>query len=378
MRTLFYTLLFGALLAPHSAPATDVVPDYELEPRFVGKAANYRFELDDQGISWKTGKTGKKTKRCSGKRRRALLFKVDESPGIGFAQLFPGPNQKRAPTRMDVFIDPTRLNSIGSRAAVELDSPFVPIGGNFQAFVILQVEREADGRLEVATFARNGLPPAAPVGTPIVLPEDTPGIVARIHYENGAVDVEAGPCDAAALTPIVTGQTLPFGGSSGLGVGMGGEKGDGAAFSFAVKGDIHDPATQDVLDDLKAVMDLEAAAIAALAADNPVDAGLRAEEARKLIAEQGPQVPASDPPVYEPSLKAKVMALGLPEPVQEKVLKYLDKAARRDGQAAESLATGRPSAPRFARGALEKAGQEKLRAKAVLETGVVAEGQGKL
>jgi len=369
--------LFGlALLAPRSAPATDLVPDFLFQPRFVGKANQYGFAVDDQGISVKTGRIA----RSCPDNNRGLLFKVTEPTGFGFGQLFPDPNQKREPTRMDVLIDPTRLDSIGSRAAVELDSPFVPIGGNFEAFVIFQVERQGDGSFELATFARNGPAPAVPVGTPIVLPGDTPGIAARIHYENDAVDVEAGPCDAApgSLTPIVTGQPLVFSASSGLGLGIVGQKGDVAGFGFAVIGDVHDPQTQDVLEDLKAVMDLEDAAIAALDASNPAEAGMRAQEARSLIEVQGPQVPLSDPPVYEPSLREKVIALGLPEPVQKKVLKYLEKAAKRDGQAADKIARGRPNDLVDARDKLEKAREEKLRAKAVLETGVAAEGKGQL
>lgn len=249
MKPRMIALLALALSAPQAAAAQV----YRWDARYVGQAADYGFEFDDQGISWKNGPIG----RGCVERDRGLILKVTEPVGGGFAQIFPDPNRKRAPIFADVLIDVRELKSEGARAAVELDSPFVPIGGQFDAFVILTVERLQDGSFVAFTSI-----PGQNVGTPLVLPAGTPGVVAQLSYENGLVDVSAAACDTgAALTSMLVDQALAFGGNSGLGVGITGEKGDRAGFSFAISGDLFDLATQDVLEDLGAAIDLENAAL---------------------------------------------------------------------------------------------------------------------
>jgi hypothetical protein len=155
------------------------------------------------------------------------------------------------------------------------------------------------------------------------------------------------------------------------------QKGDAAGFLLAVNGDVHDAATQDVLEDLQAVIDFEVAALANLDMGNNAQARGRTEDARLRIEERGPQVPVSDPPVYEPDLLDKVG--GLPESkAREAALKKLRKAAERDAKARDKIDKGTPGDLEEAKKQLGKALEDKAKAKAILETGVLAEGKGQL
>jgi hypothetical protein len=371
MRRVSGLLLALGLLVP-GALSAGPAPVFDWAPRFLGNVKLYGFAFDDQGISVKTGRMA----RDCPEEGRGLLFKVTEPDGFGFGELFPDPNRKRAPVWINVVIDPTKLDTPGSRAVVELDSPFVPIGGSFDDFVFFDVERQGDGTLRLSTVARQGGGTPADVGTPIVLPPETPGISATISFESDAVDVEAGPC-GGTQTSILTGQALTFGGSSGLGVGIVGQKGDVAGFIVAVNGDVHEAATQDVLEDLQAAIDLEVAALTDLDNANNQAARDKIEQARVRIEEQGPQVPASDPPVFEPDLLEKVGAL--PESkARDAALKKLRKAAERDAKARDKIDKATPGDLQEARKQLDKAREDKAKAKAILETGVVAEGKGAL
>ena len=98
-------------------------------------------------------------------KQRGLVYKVTETPGGGFGQVFPAPNRKGTPVAIDLLVDPTKLKTAGSRAFAELDSPFVPIGGVFDAFVIFVVQRQDNGSLVAFTSIPN-----QSVGTPLVLP----------------------------------------------------------------------------------------------------------------------------------------------------------------------------------------------------------------
>ena len=88
-------------------------------------------------------------------------------------------------------------------------------------------------------------------------------------------------------------------------------------------------------------------------------------------------MPLTDPQEFEPDLLEKVGAL--PESdAREAALKRLRKAAERDAKARDKIDRGRPADLQEAKNQLEKARDDKVRAKAVLETGVAAEGKGKL
>lgn len=60
------------------------------------------------------------------------------------------------------------------------------------------------------------------------------------------------------------------------------------------------------------------------------------------------------------------------------MIKRLQKAAERDAKARDKIEKGRPADLADAKKQIEKAVDEKLRAKAMIETGVPKEGKGKL
>jgi hypothetical protein len=198
-------------------------------------------------------------------------------------------------------------------------------------------------------------------------------VTVALDYANDAVDVAAGPCTGAP-SPIATGAPLVFGGSSGIGFGIQGDEGAGAGFAFEISGDLFTAQKQDVLEDLQALIDLENQAAVDLGAGNGAAAKTKLEQAQQLLDTQGPQIPGTDPPQFEPPLVTKVQAL--PESdARAEALKRLEKASGKDASAVEKIDQGKTdkAAKRVA-----DAIAEKNRAKAILETGVVAEGKGKL
>jgi hypothetical protein len=368
---------FGILLGAQEGVAGPLPPDLSFAPRFTGKFDAYGFGVDLPGMKARTGPIGR---GCPISKTRGARLKVQQQadpndpsvPSLGFFSVFPDANQKRQPVQIMTLIDVWKLDTAGASAAVELDSPFVPIGMTPPFFASLVVTRQMDGQLVVyvATQAGN-------VGTPIYLPEDTPAVVGRMDYDGGLLDVDAAACDAPLLTNLVTDHALAFGGSAGLGAGIVGWKGDEAGFGLAVNGDLFDATKRDILEDLQAVIDLEVAALADLGNGMAAEARTKTEQARALLEDQGPPIPATDPQEYEPDLIEKVGAL--PESdAREDALKRLGKAAERDAKARDQLDKGTPKSLKDAEKQLSKARDEKVRAKAILETGVTAEGKGKL
>jgi hypothetical protein len=138
-------LLVAILLAAPAAARAGSVADFLYAPRFVGKLAAYGFEFDPLGTS--KNKLATIARGCP-TRQRGVVMKATVDDTLAFGQAFPDPNQKRAPAAAFLLIDPTKLGP-GERAAVELDSPFVPIGGQVDAFVIkLQALPESDARAD--------------------------------------------------------------------------------------------------------------------------------------------------------------------------------------------------------------------------------------
>jgi hypothetical protein len=359
-----------ALPAPAAAGLID--PDFFFGPFFTGKFDDYGFPIDLPGIKAKTGTIGK---GCPVRRRGALLQVKQVPQGQthvnGFFALFGDANQKRQPVTADLFIDVSKLDTPTSFAAVEIDTPFVPVGQPVPLFASVAVSREANDSLQVFVATTGGN-----VGTPLVLPGDVPAVRAQLVYDGTNLDVSAGACDAVTLTAIVTDHPFVFDGSTGMGAGIHGAKGDVAGFAFAITGDLHDAAKQDVLGDLQAVIDLENAALMDLAGGNPADARTKIEQSRALLEDQGPEVqPPTMPATFEPDLLEKVGALPAGAPRDEAV-KRLEKARDRDVKARDKIDKGGPKDLKDAQKQLEKARDEKLRAKAILEANVVAEAKG--
>lgn|GEM_PF-6520772 len=353
-----------------AAQAGPPAADFDYAPRFTGKLSAYGYAADLQGLRAKTATI---LRDCPGKRRGVAL-RTSEDDGFGFLQVFPDPNQKRQPVAIEAWIDVTKLD--GNSACLELDSPFVPLGMLPSSFAAFCAFRQPDD--SVLLFA------ATPMGNlpqTLTLPPGTPGATISLVYDQGQIDASAAACGSTPQ-PWITGHALAFAGSTGFGFGMTqGPKGSQAGFAFAVSGDVHDPAKQDVLGDLQAAIDLENAALTDIGSGNMAQARTKLEDARKLLEEQGPQVPGSDPPTFEPDLLEKVGAL--PESdARADATKRLQKAAGRDAKARDAcdryLQRGKVADMQEAQKQAQKAVDDKLRAKAVLETGAVAEGKGAL
>jgi hypothetical protein len=360
----------GAAEAP-AGPVPETAFDYQ--PFFTGRFDDYyAASVHLPGVKAKNAVIAKGCPfRVRGPR---LDVKAPPAPGTtsGFFGIFPDGNQKRAPVSMNVLFDPTRLETPGSRAAFEIDSPFVPVGLPVTTFLAVVVNREADGSLQVFTATTGG----ANVGTPAVLPADTPGVIAQIAWEEDLVSVAVRSCTSMTATTILTDQPFAFDGSAGIGAGITGSKGDSAGFSFAVTGDLYDAQKQDLLGDLQAAIDLENGALADLEGGQNANARQKAEDARVRLEDHGPEVdPPTKPATFEPDLLEK--AGGIPdEKLRAQVVKRLEKAAQRDAKARDAIDKGGAKDLKKAQKELAKARDEKLRAKAMIETGVLAEAKG--
>lgn len=351
------------------AAAGAMVP-FRYAPGFRGRFADYGFAQSFTGVEAKTGTIAK---RCP-EKKRGVRLKARAGGADGFIQIFP--DGTLGPTlNVDTCVDVAKLGTPGAFAGFELASPLAPPGTPPDAWVFGGVVRQSDDSLTIFAATQAGNLP-----TTIPLPADTPAVRLDISWDGVGVDIFAGACDAPALDPLAIDAPLALAMTASLGAGIAqAEKGDEAGFSFAVSGDLFSDAKRDVIEDLQAVIDLENAALADLGNGQDAAAREKLEEARKRIEEQGPQVPLSDPPEFEPDLLEKVGALPGADPeVIADIQKRLQKAADRDAKARDRLDRGRPADLAEARKQAEKAAADKLRAKAVLEVGVVAEGKGKL
>ena len=125
-----------------AAGAGPPAPDFHFQPAFIGKFDDYfAGAVHLPGVKAKTARIGR---GCPGKSRGVRL-QVQSPPApattSGFFGLFPDANQKRAPIDMIVGFDPSGLKTPNSRAALELDSPFVPVGLPVTTFTSLVVNR---------------------------------------------------------------------------------------------------------------------------------------------------------------------------------------------------------------------------------------------
>jgi hypothetical protein len=366
-------LAIGVLGAGESGAGPAPAPFFDYQPFFTGKFDEYyAATVDLPGVKAKNARIAR---GCPFKKRGPRLqVQTPPAPATtsGFFSLFPDANQKRMPADMLVFIDPSGLKTPDSRAAFELDSPFVPIGLPVTTFTSLVVNREADGSLLVFVATTGGVN----VGTPLPLPGDTPAVIGRVSWEGDLLSVAAGSCLDDPLTSLLQGLPFAFDGTAGVGAGITGSKGDAAGFSFALFGDLYDAAKQDLLGDLQAAIELEVAALVDLGSGQNANARQKAEDARVRIEDHGPPVdPPTVPESFEPDLLEK--AAGISDPaLRDEVVKRLQKAAERDARARDAIDKGGAKDLKKAQKELEKARDEKLRAKAMIDTGVVADAKG--
>ena len=348
-------------------------PSVDYQPFFTGKFDDYfASAVDLPGVKAKNARIAR---GCPFKLRGPRL-QVQSPPApattSGFFGVFPDGNQKRAPVGMLVILDPAGLKTPNSFAAIELDSPFVPVGLPVTTFASLVVSREPDDSLLVFVATTGG----ANVGTPLSLPADTPAVIGHLSWEADLLSVSARSCLEQTATTIVLDHPFAFDGTSGVGAGITGSKGDAAGFAFAISGDLYDPTKQDLLEDLQAAIDLEGDAQSDLGNGQNANARQKAEDARVRIEDHGPPVdPPTVPESFEPDLLEK--AAGIADPaLREQVVKRLQKAAERDAKARDAIDKGGAKDLKKAEKELGKAIDEKLRAKAMIETGVVAEAKG--
>jgi hypothetical protein len=359
-----------ALSLALAAQAGALATGFRYGPSFRGKLDDYGFAESFTGI----GARNATIARGCPERKRGVLLKATADDADGFFQIFPdgalGPS-----LHADTCVDVAKLRTAGAFAGFELASPPAPPGTPPEALVFVGVVRQLDATLTLFAATADGTLPTA-----IPLPADTPAVRVDVSWDGSEVDVLAGACDAPSLAPLALDVPLAWAGSASFGAGMTrAGKRDAAGFAFFVTGDLYADAKRDLLEDLQAAIDLENGALVDLGNGMDAEAREKLEQARKRIEEQGPQVPDSDPPEYEPDLLEKLDALPGVEPeVRADLEKRLGKAAERDAKARDRLDRGRPADLKEARKQAEKALQDKLRAKAVLETGVVAEGKGRL
>jgi hypothetical protein len=376
VKTWLAALAALGLSLPDAALAGAGAGSFVWAPLYTGKFADYfpPAQTHLENVSAKNGRVGK---RCpaAGKLRGARLKvkKVAEGQQTtsGFFSVFPDGAQVRPPSTFSFLIDVEKLKNEDSRAAIELDTPFVAVGQTPPNFLAFVVNRQADGSLLVflATEAGN-------VGTPVTLPAETPGIVGQMIFADDAVDAQVSSC-TATTPPAPVGVDIPFvfDTSFGVGAGITGLKGDEAGIHLAIGGDLYQDPVRTVLTDLQAVIDLEFAAAQDLANAMPNEAQAKLDQARALIQDQGPEVvPPTKPPTFRPPLDDAVTALPASK-ARDEALKRLGKAAARDQKASDALEGGTEKGVQKALKEIEKANTEKQRAKAVLETGVAAEAK---
>jgi hypothetical protein len=361
---------------PDAALAGAGAGSFVWAPLYTGKFGDYFPTPPQTDLVDVSAKNGRVAKRCPavGKLRGARLKVKKVAEGqtstSGFFSAFPDGNQVRPPATFSFVIDVEKLKNPSSLVALELDTPFVAVGGPVTNFLSFVVNRRPDGDLDVFLAADGGN-----VGTPIVLPAETPGVVGQLVFANDLVDASAASCTSTAPAESI-GDDVPFvfDASFGIGAGITGIKGDEAGIHFAIGGDLYEEPKRTVLSDLQAIIDLEFAAAQDLANSMPTEAKTKLDQARALITTQGPEVvPPTMPPTFRPSLVAAVAALPASD-AKDEVLKRLAKAAGRDQKASDALAGNPPNVDKALK-EIEKANTEKQRAKGVLETGVAAEAK---
>lgn len=338
---------------------------YQYAPGFFDKFDSYGFPVDFNGVKAKTKTVGKKVLP---KGTRGVEVKASDDSSFGFYQVPIAISSTAAstfPITQTLQVDVTGLDTPGAFAGVELDSPFVPIGGTFNNFLFSGVSRESDG--SVTIFVNDN---GVNTGTPLNLPADTQVVFIDFAWDGTLVDVDAGPYGG---TPTALVTDLPFAAADDAGIGFGvnaTNKGDKVGMTFAISGDLYDATRKMVLDDLQAIIQLELDASADIDASNPAGAKTKLEAAKRKL-EQGEPIPNTNPVQYTGGLIQKVngwLSSGdkETEKVRKEIEKRLEKAAKRDEKAIDAIDKGQPNDK--IKKQIEKGRSEKVKAKAVIET----------
>jgi hypothetical protein len=378
VKTWLVALVVLGLSLPEAALAGAAEATLVWAPRYTGKFTDY-FPAGQTDLVDVTAKNGRVAKRCPtvgklrGPRLKVKKVTPPSTSTSAFFAAFPDGDQIRQPATFSFVIDVEKLRNVGSRAAIELDTPFVPVGGNVTNFLTLAVDRQPDDSLLVFLDADG----PGDVGTPLTLPADTPAVVGQLLFADDAVDATVKSCTSTE-DPVAIGTDVPFVFDTSIGVGAGitGLKGDEAGIHLAISGNLYgDTAKRTALEDLAAIIALEFAAAQDLGNAMPTEAKAKLDQARALITTQGPEVdPPTKPATFRPALIPAVAALPASD-ANDEALKRLTKAAARDQKASDAIDSGTAKGVQKALKEIEKANTEKQRAKAVLETGVAAEAK---
>jgi hypothetical protein len=401
----------GATVDPNDVifPGTSILPATQSwSPTFADKFEAYNFGVDvlDGNFAPDPKAYSLKTKTickhdCPEKTRGVLgLSKHD---GVFFVQPPVAVETLAITNTLTVNLDVSRMHTPGSTAAVEVDTPFVPIGGSFDNFVFFQVVRESNGDLSLFPSERISGGTVDPIASPLPIPGASETVTIDFSWWNDAITVMAGPMGGPLASVVAD---YPFVFDTNAGVGIGGtanEKGEKLGFDVDLGGDlameIGDPAASAtrkmVLDDLKGVIDLEVKALADLDAAGQ-DAKQWKEAKEKIMRaleklEKGDKIPNSNPPMFQNPLidKAYMEAMaGGNAAVAKEVKKTLEKAVKRDEQAIKRIdvAIGRIEGGKSltkldkdkvtAKKFVDKARKEKVSAKAVIETRAKKDAKG--
>jgi hypothetical protein len=348
-------LLVACLLAVAGGASAECPPgEFAYAPGWVGAFKTYGFatDFDDpiQDVRAAVGKNGRICKGCEGKRRGVQIVSKREFGG-GFFQ-YPLPVGESF--CVSALVDFSRASAPGAFAGLEFDSPAVPIDVLPTTYVFVGLQEE--GGVWSVWVDESGMS----VGTPLALPEGSEAAVVEIEYAGGNVSVRARAAQDAELTDVLSGHPFAWAGSGGIGgAAFDLAKGDRMGIALEAHGDVHGAALQAILSEVQALLELQDAALADLAASAPADARAKLEEARGRI---------------DPALLGAVAGLPAAKAVAKSVTE-LQKAAQRLAAAVGALDAGTPEAAAAVPGLVAKARLSERRAGRMLETGSTAEAK---
>jgi len=348
-------LLVACLLAiADLASAECPAGEFAYAPGWVGAFKTYGLATDFEDpilhVPAVAAKTGRICRECEGKRRGIQLASKREFGG-GFFQ-FPAPVGESF--CVSARVDVSRMDTSGAFAGIEFDSPAVAIDVIPATYLFVGIQDEAG--VKTVWVDESG----ESVGTPLMLPADTASVVVEIEYGGGSVSVRARAEQEGSLTDVLIGHAFAWGGSGGLGAAAFDlAAGDRVGLAVEAHGDVHGPALQAIFTEIQALLDLQDAALADLAASAPAGARAKLEEARMRI---------------DPALLGAVTALPAAKAVAKSV-KELQKAAAKLAAARDGLDAGTPEGAAAAPGLVAKARTAEQRARLMLETGSPAEAK---
>jgi hypothetical protein len=363
-------LALAALLLATGAPARGVCPvtTFNYLPSYEGSFSAYghRTAFGDPLGGGQVVKAST-ARICSGctEPRRGIRLTARKEFGGGVFQV---PVALGPSFCLSGLLDLSGASGPGALVGLEIDSPAVEVDVVPELYVFAGVRE--DGGVRNVFVEVSG----AAVGTTLALPPEAQTVEIDLHYGGGTVDVNARIVPGGGLTALVTDQPFAWAGSASVAASTFElAKNDRMGFALALSGSIHSAVVQQVLEELYTLVPLEVAALADIDASQTADARAKLEAARLRLVEQGPAIPGSDPPAFEPPLVDVVRALPNAKAARS-AARRLQKAGKLDERARDQLDLAKPEAAEKARALAEKALAAMRAAGRIVETGVPAEG----